>query len=72
MKAKIAKSLRRDATSIVNSIYRLNAPYAIGYGFDPKADGLSIARGMFLNREDDATAWTYYLDLKTEEIHNWK
>lgn len=64
-KARIGQSLLKDVKSVVGSIYRLNAPHAIGYAFDPKASGKSIARGMFIDRGDNIKEWTYYLDFKT-------
>ena len=47
--AKIGKALLEDVKGITGSIYTMNAPGAIGYGFDKHYTGKSIARGMFIN-----------------------
>ena len=72
MKIRLNKALLKDVLGITQSIYRLNAPYAVGYGFNPTSNRRAIACGMFLDESDDATAWEYYFDLKTGEAHNWK
>ncbi len=64
-KAKIGASMLKDVKSVVGSMYRMNAPGAIGYGFDPHRNGKSIARGMFIDRGDKLSEWTYYLGFKT-------
>ena len=64
-RAKVSRRLINDVKSVAGSIYRMNAPYAIGYLFHETVDGNSIARGMFCDRGDDKTEWTYYLDFTT-------
>ena len=64
-KAKINKKLLQDVKNTVGSIYRMNAPGAIGYVFNESANGNSIARGMYFDRGDDKSEWDYYLDFKT-------
>lgn len=64
-RAKIGAFLLRDVKSVVGSMYRMNAPGAIGYGFDSDRYGRTIARGMFIDRGDKLSEWTYYLGFKT-------
>ncbi len=67
-RAGIGKTMLQDVKDIAGSIYRMNVPRAIGYGFDPHRLGKKIARGMFIDRGDDIRDWTYYLDFKTGVI----
>jgi hypothetical protein len=64
-RAKIGKTMLQDVKNTVGSIYRMNAPRSIGYGFDPHRLGKKIARGMFIDRLSEIPEWTYYLDFKT-------
>ena len=64
-RAGIGKTMLQDVKNTVGSIYRMNAPRSIGYGFDPHRLGKSIARGMFIDSVSAIPEWTYYLDFKT-------
>jgi len=64
-RAKIGKTMLQDVKNTVGSLYRMNAPGAIGYGFDPHRLGKSIARGMFIDRLSEIPEWTYYLSFRT-------
>jgi len=66
--AKIGKALLQDVKEICGSIYTMNAPNSIGYGFDKHYSGKSIARGMFIDFESEIKDWDYYLDYKTGVI----
>jgi hypothetical protein len=41
--------LKKDVLSVINSIYRMNAPNAIGYRFFPNEEEDKIAVGMFIH-----------------------
>ncbi|KKN72371.1 hypothetical protein LCGC14_0411980 [marine sediment metagenome] len=64
-RAKIGKTMLQDVKGVVGSIHKMNAPGAIGYGFDPHRLGKKIARGMFIDYRSEISDWTYYLDFKT-------
>jgi len=66
----INKTLLQDVYNTVASIYRMNAPYAIGYLFTVTKNGKEIHTGMYCNFTDeiDADRWSYFLDFKTREF----
>ena len=63
---KISKKLQSDALSVCGSIFRMNAPHAIGYVFNSQ-DKKEVWEGMFVTQqhEIDAAKWTYYFEFKT-------
>jgi len=63
--ARVPRRLLNDVKSVIGSMYSMNAPYAIGYVFNPMEDMQSIARGMFFDRGDNKLDWEYYLDYET-------
>ena len=68
--AKISKKLQTDALSVCGSIYRMNAPGAIGYVFNATDNRREVCSGMFVNFpcEIDAHYWTYYFEFKTKKF----
>jgi len=53
---------KKDALSVCGSIYRWNAPHAIGYLYNPTRDGREVAEGMYCDRvrEIDPTQWDWF------------
>jgi hypothetical protein len=44
----------KDAVAVAYGQYRMNAPYAKGYGFDPNKDGTEVSSGEFVADIHDA------------------
>lgn len=70
----VDESLQRDIESVIGSIYRMNAPGAIGYLFNAKKGQRGIANGMFCGRgcEIDADHWDYFVDFSVSELAVFK
>ena len=67
--ARISEKLKQDAKSVCSSIYRMNAPHAIGYVFNATRDRKEVSSGMFVTMSEiDGDRWTYYLDFKTDKF----
>lgn len=64
----ISKSLKEDALSVCNSIYRLNASSAIGYLFNPTVDGDKVYAGMFCHNINEMNQWTFFIDFKNYNV----
>lgn len=60
----ICDSLKEDALSVCNSIYKMNAKHSLGYLFNPTDDGKKVSTGMFCDSltEINIKQWTYYID----------
>jgi len=56
---------KADALAVCGDIYRMNAPHAIGYLYNPTRDGKEVSVGMYCDRvsEIDPERWTYFVDL---------
>jgi hypothetical protein len=69
-KNSLSRKLLRDIKNTVGSIYRLNAPHAIGYLFYTDKNGQSIYRGMYCNwlTEID-NCWEYFLKFEDNCIY---
>lgn len=67
-KVGLGHSLFHDMLTTVHSIHRMNAPYAVGYAFNARADEQEIANGEFVGRGDDLSQYDYYIDFKTRTI----
>jgi hypothetical protein len=63
------QSLVKDIRQTVGSIYRMNAPHAIGYLFNATEGEHEIADGMYCDRlyEIDPNRWDYFLAF--DKIH---
>jgi hypothetical protein len=64
-------SLKNDVLNTIGNIYKINAPYAIGYLFYPDDTGKKVYRGMYCNFESeiDHNKWDYYYDFKSQKIY---
>lgn len=67
----ISKAVKNDARAQAGSIYRMNAPRAIGYLFTCDADGKEVAQGMYCDRWDevDSSRWDGLLLFKDDVIY---
>ena len=70
-RAKLNKSIKKDALSVVGGLCSLNAPNAIGYLFNPSEDNKSVSTGMFCSfkSEINSNDWTYFLDCSDGEFY---
>ena len=59
----------RDALKVAGSIYRMNAPYASGYGFNPHMNDKEVASGEFLSSNEDHD-YTGYIDFQKKTIND--
>lgn len=50
---KIPDEVWNEAKKIAGGLYRMNAPCAIGYGFNFNAKTKEISSGMFIDRKDE-------------------
>jgi hypothetical protein len=58
------KHLGKDVESVVGSIYQLNAPGYIAYGYEPNGNHRIVSRGEFLWRPELMTAHKAYSYLR--------
>ena len=63
---------KKDALSVCGSIYRWNAPHAIGYLYNPTRDGREVAEGMYCDRVDeiDPKRWTYFYSFEDKTFYD--
>lgn len=68
----ITERVKKDARTTVGSIYRMNAPHAIGYLFTCAADGSEVAQGMYADRrgEVDPERWDGFLQFSDNTIYD--
>lgn len=68
------ESLKKDVMEQVGSIYRMNAPHAIGYLFTVTTDGNKISHGMFAHSNDDINSeeWDYFFSFKKKIFRKLK
>ena len=51
--SKVPKWMIKEVNTVTSSIYRLNAPYAIGYAFNTASKGKhDIVLGMYISQSD--------------------
>ncbi len=71
--AKLSKRLERDIMQTAGSVYRMNAPYAVGYGCEKSTKTGEIAWGLFQSFKDfENEKMTYFLNFKNGKIYTWK
>jgi hypothetical protein len=60
-----------DVHQVCGSLYRMNAPYTMGYLFNVIRNGRKIFDGMFCNRESEISSdrWTYFFNFKTKRVY---
>jgi hypothetical protein len=63
---------KQNALNVCRSIYRMNAPYAIGYLYIPTRDGREVLEGMYCNRrtEIDPKRWSFFYRFEDKTFYN--
>jgi hypothetical protein len=64
----VNETLLKDVANQIGSIYKMNAPNALGYLFSVSGSGKEIAHGMFCNRvsEISESSYDYFVDIPTQ------
>lgn len=59
----IGASLKRDALGVAGGLYSMNAPYAIGYLFNPNGNNKKVYSGTFCNYWNEIDlSYTYFFN----------